>query len=119
MTEMETKSGVLEALEKIKEAEDKARKIVREAKEETSLKIIQEAQNEARAFKEKTAKEAKGKALKIREEMIKRAEKEADQIRAETKRETEILHKRGSAAQAEAVKKVSEEMKKYLRGEDL
>jgi vacuolar-type H+-ATPase subunit H len=116
MKNIETKSGALEALEKIKEAEDQARKIIHEAKEEMSLKIIQEAQNEARTIKEKSIKEARAKAQKIRAELIKKAEEDAAQVRAETRRETEILRKKGSAAQAEAVKRVSGEMKKYLKG---
>lgn len=116
MKNTEKKSGALEALEKIKEAEEQARKIIADAKEGMSLKVIQEAQNEARTIKEKSAKEARVEAQKIREKLIKKAEKEAAQIREETGREAEILRKRGSETLAEAVKKVSDEMDKYLKG---
>lgn len=115
MKNIETKSGALEALDKIKEAEDQARKIINDAKEGMSLKIIQEAQNEARTIKEKSVKEARAKAQKIKAELIKRAEEDAAQIRMETRQETKILRKRGRDAQAEAVKRVSDEMKKYLK----
>jgi vacuolar-type H+-ATPase subunit H len=116
MEAIETKIGALEALKKIREAEDHARKIINDAKEGMSLKIIQEAQNEARMIKEKSVEEAKAKSRKIRSELIKKAEGEAAQIREKTRQETETLCKRGGAAQSEAVKLVSEEMRKYFKG---
>ena len=106
------KSGALEALDKIKEAEDKARKIVANAREDTALKILQAAQDEARFDKEKSLKEARAKARKIRAGLITKAEEEAARIRIETQKEKEALLKKGKAARADAVKKVSEEMKK-------
>ena len=116
MKKIEIKSSALEALEKIKEAEDQARIIIADAKEGVSPKIIQEAQNEARTIKEKSVKEARAKAQKIRAELIKKAEEDAAQVRVETQQETKILRKKGSDAQSDAVKRVSDEMKKYLKG---
>lgn len=116
MNKTEPKSQTLEALEKIRQAEDQARKIVGDAREGTSLKIIQEAQDEARSIKEKTLKEARERAKRMREEMIEKAEGEAERIREQTLQKIQTLNLKGEASEADAVKTVSEEMKKHLKG---
>ena len=54
----------LEALERIKKAEEKVRKNIQTAQEYTSQKIIQDAQQEADRIKKKVLDEAKKKAQK-------------------------------------------------------
>ena len=115
MTNKEKKSEALEALEKIKEAENAARNMIRDAREGASLKIMQEAQDEAGKIKEKSLKEARAKGRTIRDNLIKKAEREADKIREETRKEKEALLKKGSRVQTETVLKITEELKKWIK----
>lgn len=67
MTQKVQKSEAFVALEKIKEAEEKARKIVHETREKTALEIIQTAYDEAKKIKKNSLEEARMKAEKKKE----------------------------------------------------
>jgi vacuolar-type H+-ATPase subunit H len=70
--EDETKMGALDALDKIKKAEEEARELINEAKEHTSLQIIQDAQEEAQKIKKEIINGARNKVQSIREVLIKK-----------------------------------------------
>jgi vacuolar-type H+-ATPase subunit H len=112
----EKKSDALDALARIREAEEKTKAIIRKAKEETSLKIIQDAQDEVKQIKEKAVIAAREKAKKIKETTLKRAEEEASRIREETKKSADTLRQKGKTMLPEAVDKVALKISKFLEG---
>ena len=93
MKQDEINVSAFDALAKIKEAEEKARNLLTEAREQMSIQIIQDAQEEAKKIKEQFIEEARNKARAIREDVIKSAEQEASQIREQTQKETKNLRK--------------------------
>ena len=115
MNQDEMKMGALSALDKIKKSEEKARNLLKEAKEQTGIQIIQDAQEEAKQIKEQLMEEARTKAKSIRQDVIKKAEKDASLIREQTQKETENLRKTSKSFLPEAEKKVSKEIQDFLK----
>jgi len=115
MKQDEAKNEALDALKKIKKAERNARTLLKKAKEETSLKIIQDARDDAKKIKEQFIKDARNKAKTIREEVTKKAERDASKIREETRKKIENLRKNSEGILPEAVDKVSKEIKSFLK----
>ena len=116
MKTQDKKSDVLNALERIREAEEKTKVILRKAKEETSLKIIQDAQDEVKQIKEEAVIAAREKAKKIKEAAVKKAEKEASLIREETKKAAETFHQKGRSVEPETVERVARKIAHFLEG---
>ena len=110
------KNGALGSLQKIREAEKKARKLIDDTRRNKTSKIIQEAHDEAQKVKEdaltKTRKES-GKKKKL---IIEKAAAEADKIRQKADEEAEKLSKRVESLMPEAVKKVSGRIRQHLKG---
>jgi vacuolar-type H+-ATPase subunit H len=88
------KSAALEALEKIKEAEEKARAIVQEAREKLSPEIIKEASEEAEGIKMRALVRAKEEAEAYKTAIVEKAVEEAEKIRAEAEGEAAELQRR-------------------------
>ncbi len=110
------KSAALEALEKIKEAEEQARAIVLEAREKLSAEITKEASEEAERTKKRDLARAKEEAEAHKKAILEKATDEAEKIRAETEKETAELRRRASALMAEAIKKTSLKVEEFLEG---
>jgi vacuolar-type H+-ATPase subunit H len=97
----------LDALQKIKKAELEARKIVQEARDKTSVKIIQDANKDADQIKERVLDEARKRAREKKRSMIEEAENEVKRIRKETQAEIGRLKERSVEARAEVITKVA------------
>ncbi len=108
------KSAAIEALAKIKEAEERAQAIVREAREILSVEIIKEATREAEEIKITTLARAKEDAETHKNVILEKAVEEAGKIRAEARKETAEMRRRASERMAEAVKKTSLKVKEFL-----
>ncbi len=103
-----------DALQRIKEAEEKARKIVEKAREETALKIIQEAHEEAEKIKERHLNRARKKADEKRSALIQEATKEAAEIRERAEQEIVSLKKKTEKAMSKAVSQISDRIKHFI-----
>ena len=114
MTEEAGKSEVHVALQKIKEAEDKARHLIRDAQERLAPRIIQEAQEEARKIRESCLARAKKDAEEKKDAIIGRASKEADRIREQAGEEASVLRQKARKAMPRVVEKFGAIIKKYL-----
>ncbi|MDH7512118.1 MAG: hypothetical protein QHH14_04110 [Clostridiales bacterium] len=110
------KSAAIEALAKIKEAEEQARAIVREAREKLSVEIIKGATGEAEEIKITTLARAKEEAETHKKVILEKAVEEAEKIKAEAEKETAEMRRRASALMAEVVKKMSLKVKEFLEG---
>jgi len=109
-----TKSPALDALGKVREAEEQAKAIVREAREIISVQVAREAAEQAEAIKKKALDEAKKEAESRKQAILERAHEQAGAIRAETEAELEELRQRARAAFGKAVDQVSLKMKEIL-----
>jgi vacuolar-type H+-ATPase subunit H len=102
------------ALQRIKEAEEKARKIVQKAREKTAVKIIQDAHEEAEKIKERHLKRARKKAEEKRNAIIQEAAKEAGEIREKAKLEVVSLKKKAETTMSGAVNQISDRIKHFI-----
>jgi vacuolar-type H+-ATPase subunit H len=110
------KSAALEALEKVKKTEEKARAIVQEAREKLSPEIIKEASEEAENIKMKALARVKKEAEAHKKAILDQAAEEAEKIKAEAEEETAELRRRAVAQMAEAIKETSLKVKEFLKG---
>jgi vacuolar-type H+-ATPase subunit H len=110
------KSAALEALTKVKEAEKEARRIIEEARGNTSLRIIQEASRAADKIEQDLLARAKDVAAEREKSILAEAEKEAADILNEAETEVSLLRQRAASSLGDAVAKISREVKKYLAG---
>ena len=110
------KSLALEALGKVREAEERAKAIIREAQEKITVQIVREAAEAAEKIKQRSLAEAKEEADARKKAILERAHKEAGAIRAETQAELEALRRLAGAALEEAVKKAGLKIREFLRG---
>jgi len=93
----------MDALQEIKQAEERAREIIQEAQEKTSSRIVQDAYDEAEKIKENFLKEAKEEAEKRKKEIIDEAKEERNRIEQETDKEVLTLRQKTKARMPEAV----------------
>ena len=114
MDNKQEKSNALEALQKIKEAEEEAKKIVQGAQETTSVQIIQDAQEEAKQIRENALEEARKNGQVKRATIIQKAKAEAEEITHQTEQEKAALRKRTEGQIEEAVIKVSERIRNFI-----
>lgn len=113
---MNQKDDALESLQKIKEAEKKARELVEDTKKNKVLKIIQDARDEARKIKEEMLARTREESEKKKKAIIEKASSEAERIRQEAEEEAKKLSRRVEHLMPEAVKKVSGHIKQHLKG---
>ncbi len=114
MNEEIKKKDALDALQRIKEAEEKARKIVQEAREKTVVKIIQDAYDEAEKIKDRHLNRARKKAEERRSAIIQQAAKEAGEIREKAEQEGVSLKKKAEKAMPGAVSQISDRIKHLI-----
>jgi vacuolar-type H+-ATPase subunit H len=110
----ENNNQAWQALQKVKEAEERARLLVEEARQKTFPEIIRKAGEEAEEIKKKILGEARQQAEKIKKETIARAEAEAAEIKRQTEAEKQALLKRAQENFDEAVRKSSEKLRQKL-----
>lgn len=110
------KSAALDALRRVKEAEERARNIIREAQEKVSARILKDASEEAEKIKQAQFIRTKEAAEALNKAAVDEAIKEAEKIRAEAEREAAALRQKAAASMAEAVKKVTRRIKEILEG---
>jgi V/A-type H+-transporting ATPase subunit G/H len=108
------KSKALEALQKIKEAEEEARKIVREAQDTTSVQIIQDAQDQAQQIKENALEEARRSGQVKRATIIQKAKAEAEEITLQAEQEKSALRQKTESQLEDAVAKVAEKIQDFF-----
>jgi vacuolar-type H+-ATPase subunit H len=110
------KSPALEALDRVREAEERAKKIIREAREKISVQIAKEAAEAAEEIKRKSLAEAKKEADARKKAILERAHQEAEAIRAESEAELSALRRQAGSAFEEAVKKAGQRIREFLGG---
>lgn len=112
----EPKNGeALKALQRIKETEEQAKKIIQNARENEAQMIIQDAYKEADKIKADILAEAKKKAEALKTENIKKAEKEAEETKKSATIEEDRLRETAKKNMTEAVKKASGKIKELLK----
>jgi len=80
MSQERKESEALEALQKIKAAEEEARKIVNDAQQRASSKVIRDAYEEAKKIKENYLNQTRKKALERKNSLVSQAKSEAEKI---------------------------------------
>ncbi|MEW5901789.1 MAG: hypothetical protein AB1715_10040 [Acidobacteriota bacterium] len=110
------KSGALEALSKVKDAEERARAIVREAQKQTVPQIIHEAAAAAEKLKQDSFGRAKRDAESRKQAIIAQALEEASGIRAQAEAELVLLRQRAAANLPGAVKRAAARIRELLGG---
>jgi vacuolar-type H+-ATPase subunit H len=113
------KNLALDALQKIKEAEAEARKIVEDAQDKTSVKIIQDAYEDANQIKERVLLEARKQAQEKKESIIQSAKIEVKEIEDEIQAGIDRLQKISSKRRNQAVAKVAESIRRVIEGGEL
>jgi len=108
------KSQALEALGKVREAEERARAIVLEARDTTAVQIAKEAAGAAERVKQQAFARVKVEAEARKRAALEAAQKGADAVRAETRAELENLRRRAEASLDEAVRTISLKIKETL-----
>jgi vacuolar-type H+-ATPase subunit H len=105
------------ALQRIKEAEEKAQRILQEAREKISSQILQDAYGEAVIIREKYMKEAREEAEKRKKELIEKAQKEMERIKKKAEEDAFLLSQRAEALITKAVERIRERLREYLKTE--
>jgi len=114
MDNEQEKSNALEALQKIKEAEEEAKKTVQEAQETSSVQIIQDAQEEVKQIRESVLEEARKNGRVRRAAIIQKAKAEAEKITHQAEQEKTSLRQKTEGQLEEAVIKVAERIRNFL-----
>ena len=114
MGDEQDKSNALEALQKIKKAEEEAKKIIREAHETTSVQIFQDAQDEAEQIKEQALVEARENGQVKRAAIIQKAKAEAEEITNQAEQEKFALQQRTEDQLEDAALKAAEKIRGFL-----
>jgi vacuolar-type H+-ATPase subunit H len=106
----------LDALQKIKEAEAEAQKIIQEAREKTSVKIIQDAHKDADEIKERMLGEARDQARKRKISIIQDAQVEVGKIAEETQAEIDRIRDMTANTKSRAIEKVAANIRSAIEG---
>ena len=105
----------LKALQRLKETEEQAKKIIQNARENEAQKIIQDAYKEADKIKADILADAKKKAEAMKTEIIQKAEKDAEETRRSAALEEDKLRETAEKNKTAAVKKASGKIKELLK----
>lgn len=109
------RSQALEAIEKIKAAEERARAIVREAQDKIAAEILSLAAEEAKRIKEQVLARAKAEAEQEKAAILDEARKEAEGISLRARLEIEALKRRADDAMEEAITQIALKIKEILK----
>ncbi|MGB9836500.1 MAG: hypothetical protein ACPLRX_07160 [Candidatus Saccharicenans sp.] len=110
----ESSNAAWQALQRVREAEEKARLLVEEARQKSFPEILRKAGEEAEQLKREILSEARREAERIKSEIIQKAEAEAAAIKQQTEEEKQALLKQGEANFEEAVSKTAEKLRQLL-----
>ena len=110
------KSPALEALDRVREAEQRAKATIRDAREKTAVQIAKEAADAAEEIKQKSLEEAKKEAEARKKGIIERAQKEAEVIRKESETELSAMRRQAGSSFEGAVKKARQMIREFLGG---
>ncbi len=110
------RTAALEALQKVKEAEEQAMTIIQEAREKLSPGIIKKASEEAERIKMRGLARAKEEAEAHKKAILEKAAEEAEKIKAEGEEEAAEIRRRAAERLDEAVKTTSLKVKEFLQG---
>lgn len=108
------RSAALEAIERIREAEEKARLIIEEARDSTAAEILRRAVEEAKRIREETLALAKKEAEAEKKKIIERAIQEAEEISLSAVTEAKELERRATTNMEAAVEQIALKIKKFL-----
>ena len=114
MTDGPKKNLALDALAKIKDAEAEARKIVQDARENTSAKILQEADKDAEEIRERIVEEARKKAQEKKRSIIQDAEAQVREILEETKKEVDRYQEISAKTKNLVIDQVAENIRRAI-----
>jgi vacuolar-type H+-ATPase subunit H len=114
MNNGERDNSAVDALESIKKTEDKAKKIVKEAREKLAAELVQKAFIEAEAMKKDLIAGAKRKAEMKKKAIVSRAKKEAEKITEDAKEQEAALLREAQKNKPKAVDKVAIRIKEIL-----
>jgi vacuolar-type H+-ATPase subunit H len=103
------------ALKKVREAEAAAERVVKKARDEEAVRILQEAQDESRRIRESLLAEAREKAGSDRSGQVRKAEAEAQKVREETEKMAEKIRAEATPLIPEAVKATASRIAEQLK----
>lgn len=112
----ETGSEAQAALQKIKEAEEKGKRIIQDAREKEALRLIQNAYDEAKIIKKDILAKASAEAEKKKKAIVQKATKEVEKIKREAEKEAVSLSKNAEGAVDRAVEKVAKKIREFIEG---
>ncbi|HEK85389.1 MAG: hypothetical protein ACPLZD_02615 [Candidatus Saccharicenans sp.] len=98
-----TEDEAWEALQKVRQAEERARLLIEKTKQKSSPEVIRKATEEADELRKKILAEAKIKAESQKKDIIARAESQARQINQQMEEEKQQLIKIAQANFSQAV----------------
>ena len=117
MNDNPKKSPALEALDRVRQAEERARAIVLEAREKTAVQIAKEAAEAADEIKTRALVEARKKAEDRKKAILGNAHREAEAVRAETEEALASLRRRAHTGIEGAATKVALRIREFLKRE--
>ncbi len=117
MNRNESAENPLEALQQIRQAEGRARKIKRDAEEDASRKIIEDAHAEAAKIKDTIMAEAREKADQKRKTIIQDAENQAENIRSQAQEEMSSMQEIARKNREASIKKAAAVIQQRLTGD--
>jgi vacuolar-type H+-ATPase subunit H len=103
------------ALERIKDSESEARKIIQRAREEVATKIIPQAHQKARKTGHKSLEEARLRAEENKARMLKDSRKEAENILLGAEKEIQELRNQTEKIMPAAINRAAEKIKDILK----
>ncbi|MGB9893537.1 MAG: hypothetical protein ACPLRA_03925 [Candidatus Saccharicenans sp.] len=111
---METENEASKAIQKVKEAEEKARLMVDEARTKGSPEIIRKGTEESEELRKRIVAEARKQAESLKKEIIARAQAEAQAINQQTEVEKLEIMKKAEVNFNQAVEKTALKLLKII-----
>jgi vacuolar-type H+-ATPase subunit H len=114
MSQEQKRSEALEALQRIKEAEEEARRIIEEAQQRAASNVIRDAYEEAKKIKENHLNQTRKRALEKKNSLISEAEREAEKIKKETAEEAQAISRKAEAFIPRVVEEFARKIRNFL-----
>jgi vacuolar-type H+-ATPase subunit H len=108
--------GAARALQKIKEAEDQAAALVREAKETEGPRLVQAAHEESRKVRDDLLERARGEAEALTRTLIEKALRDAEGVRKRTGEEIARMRVQAGPLMDRAVEEAERRLAAVLAG---
>jgi len=107
---LKTDEGARVALQKIKEAEERSRLLIDQARQKTSAQLMRKAAEEAEDLKKKILADARVRVEKLKKDIIGRAEAEARKANEEAVAEKQQILKQAEKNFKQAVEKTANKL---------